>query len=237
MSAPALTAEAPWKAGLRGARANLLPGLALQVAALGLVLAYYFNAPFHALLERLSAFRAETGLGYAMVATPVFGGLLPFLYLRADPATRARHPWAHLPFFMGFWLWKGVEVDLLYKGLAASVGAGHDLVTISIKVLIDQLAYNPLWAAPTGVLAFAWKDCGFRWRPLRADLAAGRWYARRVWPALLSTWGVWIPAVSLIYALPSSLQLPLFNVVLCFWTLLFSHVVTPAASAPRPGRE
>ena len=37
--------EAPWAAGLRGARANLVPGLILQAFALTLVLAYYYHAP------------------------------------------------------------------------------------------------------------------------------------------------------------------------------------------------
>ena len=33
--------EAPWRAGLRAARAHLIPGLVLQAVALALVLAYY----------------------------------------------------------------------------------------------------------------------------------------------------------------------------------------------------
>ena len=40
--------------------------------------------------------------------------------------------------------------------------------------------------------------------------------------ALIGLWGVWVPAVTIIYSLPASLQIPLFNVVLCFYALLFS---------------
>ena len=58
-----------------------------------------------------------------------------------------------------------------------------------------------------------------------ADLRAGRWYARRVLPVLLATWAVWLPVVSCVYALPPPLQIPLFNVVLCFWSLLFAHIL------------
>jgi hypothetical protein len=151
--------------------------------------------------------------------------VLPFLILRADSRTRARHPWGHLIFFALFWAYRGVEVDFFYRAMAWLVGADNDVGTVARKVVIDQFIYNPLWAAPTGVMLFAWKEAGFRWAPLWADFRARRWYARRILPALISTWGIWIPAVSCIYALPSSLQIPLFNVVLCFWTLLFSYVM------------
>jgi hypothetical protein len=41
---------------------------------------------------------------------------------------------------------------------------------------------------------------------------------------LLSSLGVWLPAVAIIYTLPTPLQLPLQNVVLCFFTLLLAHL-------------
>jgi hypothetical protein len=41
---------------------------------------------------------------------------------------------------------------------------------------------------------------------------------------LISNLGVWVPTVCIIYALPSALQLPLFNLVLCFFTLLLAHL-------------
>jgi hypothetical protein len=39
---------------------------------------------------------------------------------------------------------------------------------------------------------------------------------------IFSTWIVWLPAVTLIYMMPPALQLPLFNLVLCFFVLLLS---------------
>jgi hypothetical protein len=44
-------------------------------------------------------------------------------------------------------------------------------------------------------------------------------------PALvLAAWMVWTPTVCLVYSLPSGLQVPIFNVVLCFWVLLVAVV-------------
>jgi len=225
MSTDARPETSPWKLGLLGARANLVPGLALQAVALTIVWAYYNHLPTRTLLEQLSAFRTRTGLVYTLVATPLFGGLIPFLILRMTPSTRAAHPWPHLLFFLLFWAYKGAEVDFLYRGLAHWIGPENTPIIVAKKVLFDQLVYNTLWATPSGVLMFCWRDAGFRWSVLRADLVRGQWYRRRVLPAMLSTWGVWAPAVTLIYSLPSALQVPMFNLVLCFWMLLFSFVM------------
>ncbi|HZZ20522.1 MAG TPA: hypothetical protein VFE25_14190, partial [Opitutaceae bacterium] len=52
---------APWQAGLRGARANLLPGIVLQVLAVALVVCYYYLPSVHASLDDLSAYRQRSG--------------------------------------------------------------------------------------------------------------------------------------------------------------------------------
>jgi hypothetical protein len=58
-----------------------------------------------------------------------------------------------------------------------------------------------------------------------ADIRAGGWYRRRVLHVLISNLGVWVPAVCIIFALPTPLQLPLQNIVLCFFSLLLAHVM------------
>jgi len=44
-------------------------------------------------------------------------------------------------------------------------------------------------------------------------------------------WLIWIPVVSCVYALPSPLQMPLFNLVLCFWSMLFAHITSKQSQA------
>jgi hypothetical protein len=62
-----------------------------------------------------------------------------------------------------------------------------------------------------------------------------RWYRRRVLPVMVSNWGVWIPAVSIIYMLPPALQLPLQNLVLCLWALMLIFLTSPRGeTATRP---
>ena len=53
--------EAPWRAGFRSARANILPGFVLQLMALALVTAYYNHEGTHTALDRYASWRLEVG--------------------------------------------------------------------------------------------------------------------------------------------------------------------------------
>jgi len=225
--------ERPWIIGLRGARANLVPGLVLQAVALAIALAYYFTEPVRLLLERLSAFRAETGFVYSFVATGVFGGVLPCLYLWLQPATRGRYNFKQSAALCLFWAYKGIEVDLWYRLLVHLVGDDHSPKTVVTKMVLDQFVYCPLFAVPVTVLIYAWIETHFKTDVVASDVRAGNWYQRRALPNLISNIGVWVPTVCIVYALPTTLQIPLFNLVLCFFTLLLAHVSQATAPTNR----
>jgi hypothetical protein len=228
MSSVPLPLESPWRSGLRSARANLAPGFVLQLGALALVGAYYTQPGMRDALARVSALRADWGVAFSMLTTGVCGGVLPFLYLRSRAATRRRYTWAQGAAITAFWTYKGLEVDLWYRLLARVFGEGHGFGTIALKTFSDQFVYCPLFAVPVSAVIYEWTESHFRSAELRADLAAGRWYRRKVLPLLLSNLGVWLPAVCIIYALPTPLQLPLQNLVLCFFTLVVAHQVRRA---------
>lgn len=205
-------------------RVLLAPGLVLQAAALALVLIYYFVPATAGAFTELARWQANGGYWFSAISTALCGGLLPFLFLRLNPETRASLPWSHLWFFIVFWAWKGAEVDLWYRTLSVLYGTGNDAGTIAKKVITDQFLFTTFYASPIGSICFAWKDAGFRWDPVSRDLRAGRWFYRRIVPVVFAVWFLWIPVVCCVYALPQPLQMPLFNVVLCFWSMLFSHI-------------
>lgn len=217
--------EAPWRAGLRGARANVWPGFALQLAALGLVLAYYHHDVTRAALTRVAEFRDGTGFGFGMMTTGLFGGLIPFLYLRLRRGNALRYTWAQGAALTAFWTYKGFEVELFYRTLARVIGSDASASTIATKMFVDQFIYCPLIAVPPTALLYQWVESHFDVAGVWADVRRGQWYRRRVLPVLISNLGVWVPAVCIIYALPTPLQLPLQNLVLCFFTLVLAHML------------
>lgn len=233
MSVTLTSEEAPWKAGLRSARANLVPGLALQAFALAVVLGYYLHGPTRGWLTQLADVRNETGMAFGVISTGLFGGLLPLLYLKTAPATRSSITWRQGLALTAFWSYKGIEIALWYGFLAWTIGEAADARTIAIKCLLDQFAYCPIWAVPTTAMVYLWCQNSFDTSAVVADLRGPRWYARRVLPMLCANLGVWLPLVCIIYALPTPLQLPLQNIVLCFFTLMLAHM-SHRESANRP---
>src|SRR5690606_9467464 len=125
--------------------------------------------------------------------------LVPYLVLlargRIRPAARVRE----LAFYLLFWGYKGLEVDALYRFQGFVFGSEASAAVIGAKVAFDQFVYNPLWAAPSQTLAFAWKDAGFSAEGLRMRLRESS-LRGSVLVVLLATWVVWIPAVAIIYS-------------------------------------
>jgi hypothetical protein len=209
--------------GLSGMKRNLLPGLVLQTCALFVVLAYAFLPSFHSVLDSVGTLKARYGYVFSAISTAIFGGVIPYLVLTATKQVPKGRALGEFAFYVCFWLWKGAEVDALYRLQGLMFGGAATIATIASKTCVDQFIYNTLWAAPTQVVFFLWKDAGFS----RSGLIQGfkdEPFGRRVVVILFSGWIVWIPAVMIIYSLPSALQVPLFNLVLCFWCLLLSFI-------------
>lgn len=214
--------------GLAAARANLLPGMILWFIGLAVVLSYYFLPPAQGAFQAVARMKTEYGFLFAALSTAFFGGILPFFFQKLQLGQRRPLPWLHLPFVSGYWAFRGIEVDALYRVQAFFFGDGTGPMTVVPKVLVDQFIYCPFWAVPTMVLVYLWKDSGFSFARLRTALGPG-WYSRKVVPVMVSNWGVWLPAVALIYILPQPLQLPLQNIVVCFWVLLLAFLTARQA--------
>lgn len=201
---------------------TLLPGLVLQFFA-GMILVVYFLVPSTRMyFDFLGQLKHQYGYFYSCVATALFGGVIPFVYLLLSGKLSLVRSRAAAGLFYGvFWGLKGMEVDLFYRFQSTWFGSGNDLATLATKVAVDQFIYSALWAAPTITLSYLWMESGFDlkvwWRKLDA-----KFVVQKLPTVIISNWLVWIPAVSVIYAMPIELQIPLFNLVLCFWVLLLA---------------
>lgn len=215
--------EAPWAAGLRAARANVVPGIIVQGVMLALLLAYFFHPPTTVLLGRLAALKERWGYGYSAMAAVIAGAVIPEV-LRIGVFQRLRPQrgnLANFAFAAPFWGFMGVVVDGFYRLQASWFGTEAAISVVLLKVLVDQFVYNPLFAAPVTTAMYDWKNRGHGMRGAGVRLGIA-WYSDAVVPTLFATWGVWIPVVAIVYSLPPLLQIPLFGFALSMWVMLYT---------------
>lgn len=213
----------PWTAGLRAARANVVPGLIVQGLMLSILLAYYFYPPTHAWLDGLAALKARWGYGYSAINSVAAGAVIPEL-LRIfffQQGKFLRSNFSNLLFTAPFWCMMGLVVDYFYRCQDGWFGSEATVFVVAKKVLVDQFLYNPLFACPVTTWLYDWKLRGFRLQGARVFFT-GRYYQDYVIPTLFATWGVWIPVMSILYSLPSMLQIPLSGLALSLWVMLYT---------------
>ena len=224
--------DPPWAAGLRAARANLLPGLMVQGIMLALLLAYYFYPPTHDWLDRLAVLKARWGYGYSAVASIIAGAVIPEVMrvLVIQKCGVRRSNFTNLLFTIPFWCFMGLVVDFFYWQQAGWFGSEANFHVVWKKVLVDQFLYNPLFAAPVTAWLYDWKNNGYRMAGTARFFTAA-YYQETVMATLFATWGVWIPVVTILYSLPSLLQIPLFALALSLWVILYTWMSEHRAAA------
>src|SRR2546430_8408247 len=144
----------PLMLGWEAAKANAIPGLILQGMMLAILVAYYTSANFAAALDRLAHFKEQSGLAFVIAAGILAGAILPelFLIFFFQKGKLHRQNFRNLAFTVPTWGVDAVLVDLMYRANMIWFG---DAVTVGIvfaKICVDQLGYNPFFAAPAEVL-------------------------------------------------------------------------------------
>lgn len=215
--------EAPWRAGVRAAKANFLPALVIQSAMLALLLAYLYHPATAAALNQLAELKQRTGYLYTSVSAMIAGAIIPELLriLFFQKGRLQRSNLSNLAFTLPFWGSICITVDLFYQLQAWMFGTGVDFATVAIKVLVDQLGYTAFFATPATCILYDWKHSGYQPRTLLRVFKPS-YYRDAVLPTLITNWAVWVPLITIIYCLPLTLQVPLFGLALSLWVLLYT---------------
>lgn len=211
--------------GWEAAKANAVPGFVLQAAMLLVLIGYYSSAGFAGFLNRLAQYKSGHSLAFVVVAAVLAGAIVPelFVIFFFQRGRFQRENLRNLAFTVPTWGIDGILVDLMYRLNVVWFGDVTTVWVVTAKILVDQLGYNPFFAAPAEVLVYEWKNDGFSWRSVRR---AFTWehYRDKIVPTLLATWAVWGPLMAIIYSLPFALQFPLFSIALTFWVLLLTYM-------------
>lgn len=195
----------------------------VQGLMLAVLLAYFLHPATTARLDALARVKQHWGYGYSAISAIIAGALIPEL-LRIAVFQRFRPLRANgsnLTFAIPFWCFMGIVVDAFYRLQALWFGSHASIAVVVPKVLVDQFIYNPLFAAPLTALMYDLKQSGYRVRQTFGRFSPG-YYREVVVPTLVATWGVWIPIVTILYSLPSALQIPLFSLALSLWVIIYT---------------
>jgi hypothetical protein len=205
------------------AKSNLLPGLLLQCLMLVFFSLYIAHEGTRRFLGDVAHVKQEAGYAFSFFSYAVAGGVMPELlrvvFFQSGKATK-KNLWLLLT-AAPFWGALGMLIDLLYRLQTVWFGAGHDWLTLLLKVFADQFLFAPLLSTPLIVGWFFLRDEGFRpsafGKIFRADFLFDK-----VFPVVVAGWCVWIPGVILVYSMPPLLQIPVAVFIQVFWVLLFT---------------
>lgn len=217
--------KSPLLIGLAAARANLLPGLIVQALMIVAVVLYYFAPAARPVFNTLAGWKQSYGYAFSMVSAVIAGAIAPELlkilcFQRGIP-TRANGRTLLISAIM--WAGQGALVDAFYRLQSLMFGDDLSVRTIATKVAVDQFIYNPLLPGLLNAGTYYLLAKGFTGTNVRYVLS-WHFYKHQIIPVLIATWGVWIPVVCGIYALPPLLQFPLFSLALTFWATMLAWI-------------
>lgn len=208
-------------------KAQWQPCLAIQIAAVILVICYYQLPAFRQSFHVISDWKVAGGLWFAFFAGAIAGGIIPELAkLVSFKLKKFDRKWfldtAFNTFVYGI---VGLQVYLFYMLQTMWFGDGNDFKTLAIKTFIDMAFFSTIISIPTAVTLFEWKRLKFNFSELRQELGQG-YYLRKIVPALLPCWAFWTPILFCIYAFPTDLQYPISTLAEAAWSILFVFMAT-----------
>ncbi|MFC7336570.1 hypothetical protein ACFQY0_05215 [Haloferula chungangensis] len=213
--------EAPWHAGLRAARANVVPGLMVQAVMVSLLIAYFLHPPTRDFLGRMAEVKVRWGYAYSALTAVVAGGLIPELLrifvFQGGKVERAN--FSNFLFAASFWAGMGVLVDAFYRLQVSWWGDEATAAVVVPQVLVDQFIFSPFVTAPLTTWLYEWKNRGYRMGPGFFTLG---YYRKNIFPTVVAIWGVWIPIVTVLYLLPEPVQMPMYSLALTMWVMLYT---------------
>jgi hypothetical protein len=216
--------------GIHSASENLAV-MAVLLAAMSLVVAlYYFVPSCAAILTWYGNWQAAGGIVRAALVAGFAGGILSeisVVYVRDQGRWSLDHlenmAFRFVVFFIG-----GLAVYELYQWQAVWFGNGISWRVLLPKVLVDQFIFSAFWSTPYQSITFRWHALRYSTAELRSELGL-RFVLEHMLPVLVTNWMFWIPGVTLVYAMPLILQMPLNVFATAIWSVLLAGLAKSPA--------
>lgn len=223
---------------IAGAKANLLPGLLLQALMLVFFCLYISHEGTRHFLANIADLKREAGYSFAFFSYMIAAAFLPEMLRVAffqDGRITRTNVWNFLT-AAPFWGCIGMLIDLFYRLQMSWFGAGNNAATVLTKMLVDQFLFSPFLCLPLTLSYFVWRDAGFRIAPAAREIFSLSFLTDRGIPSQVAGWMIWIPGVSLIYFVPSDLQIPVAALIQTFWVLVLTFTSRRTQARPASTR-
>jgi len=223
--------EEAFTKGIKSAAQNWTTMAALLAAMAGLVVIYYLWPPGAAILSWYAAWQHAGGIVRTGLAAGFAGGILSELSL-VCLRDRGRFNGAHfenMAFRFAVFFLSGMIVSVFYDYQAVWFGNGTSWRVLLPKVLVDQFIFSVFWSTTYQTLTFRWQTLRYSVPRLWSELD-GNFVIKRMLPVLVTNWMFWIPGVTLVYAMPLRLQMPLSIFATAMWSILLAGLAKPTGT-------
>lgn len=206
-------------------KTNIKPGILLWVLLVLFGIGYtaipFFNQRLLQLAElKLKWGYASSFIAYSFAAT-IFPEILKILFFQNRKGKKENV--RNIIYGIIVFGIAGICTDIFYSTIQVWLyGIGTDLATILKKTATDQFIFSPIICTVV-LLLLMWKENGFRVNT-KQEFSFPIFFQEKIIPLCAAMWLVWIPGVSLVYFMPTALQLPVSSFILCFWALIISFM-------------
>ncbi|MBL8026216.1 MAG: hypothetical protein JNL74_07385 [Fibrobacteres bacterium] len=211
---------------IKAVKANSKAAILLWLFAAAILLCYYKVTALRPYFDIISFYKLKLGFLFSMASTALFGALIPEVLKKVTGTRDGTESVKKTLYLTAVWAYKGLEVDALYRFQAYLFGSGNEMTVLLKKLAVDQLVYVPIWAVPSLVAMLLLPELNFNFKNWKSIISNG-YYKTKVLPVMIPNWCIWAPSALMIYALPTSLQILMQNLVLCFWVLIFTFMIRP----------
>ena len=187
--------------------------------AVALVIGYYRIPAVSSELSVVAEWQVRGGHLAAFLNRVVFSGVIPWLFMLLFRSLRPRHLVAVMIAVSVFCGTFGIVCEWMYLAHAAIFGTGIDAATLLKKTLSAQFIWTPLVFCPASTVFFFWVGCDFSFGRFSQEWPKD-FLKRAMLPNLITNWMVWIPAIFVIHAFPTPLQIQLSGLVGSLWALM-----------------
>ncbi|MEO6052791.1 MAG: hypothetical protein ABIP97_02150 [Chthoniobacterales bacterium] len=207
----------------QAAKRNFVPALILQIAMGAVLAAYILHEPTRQSLGGVAHLKKEYGYLFSFLANGLAAGLLPeILSIACFQGWKIRkRNLSNAVFGFFFWGLMGMLIDFFYRCQGVWFGNTADVRTVAIKVCVDMFIFSAFLACPMTILAIRWRDRDHHSPALR-EISTLNFLRTNLAAVVVANWAVWIPIVSVVYAMPPELQIPICVTAEAFWVMLLT---------------